>query len=220
MITLLCTKQLSKSQKELVNTTNFEVLCKSFIQTKAISFKVNKTNDYLLFTSKNAVKSIAKSEYYPAISSVKCLCVGIKTKKYLEKKGFTVVAYKNYASELGELIKTDYALNSFTFFSGSLRRETLPEIFKSNKIEFEEIKTYETILSPKRIKQKTNGILFFSPSAVESYCLKNNIENQVCFCIGTTTAKALEYKTKNIIIAPEQTVESVIETAINHWFKA
>ena len=220
MITLLCTKQLSKSQKEVFTTPNFEIVYKSFIQTKAISFKINKTNDYLLFTSKNAIKSIVKSEYYPAISTVKCFCVGIKTKKYLEKKGFKVVAFKNYASELGELIKTDYALNSFTFFSGNLRKETLPEIFKSNTIEFEEIKTYETVLSPKKIKKQTNGILFFSPSAVESYCLKNNIENQICFCIGTTTAKALENKTKNIIIAPQQTVESVIKTAISHWLKA
>ncbi len=39
----------------------------------------------------------------------------------------------------------------------------------------------------------------------------------MCFCIGTTTAKALEHKTKNILIASHPTVENVIEQALEYY---
>jgi uroporphyrinogen-III synthase len=42
----------------------------------------------------------------------------------------------------------------------------------------------------------------------------NTLENKTCFCIGTTTAKALENKTENIVIVAQPTVENVITEVI------
>ena len=68
-----------------------------------------------------------------------------------------------------------------------------------------------------KIEAKTNALLFFSPSGIHSYLKQNTIDNQMCFCIGTTTADALQGVTKNIVIANQQTVENVIIQCINYY---
>ncbi|TEB40719.1 uroporphyrinogen-III synthase, partial [Flavobacterium circumlabens] len=105
----------------------------------------------------------------------------------------------------------------FTFFSGNLRRETLPQALKEADVKFNEIQVYDTSLTPQKIKTAPDAILFFSPSGVESYLKENIIKKEKCFCIGETTADALEKITKNIIIADQPTVEDVIEDVIEEY---
>jgi uroporphyrinogen-III synthase len=62
-----------------------------------------------------------------------------------------------------------------------------------------------------------DSILFFSPSGVSSYVKKNSITDEICFCIGNTTAKAVEKYSKNIVIANQPTVENVIIQCINYY---
>jgi len=46
----------------------------------------------------------------------------------------------------------------------------------------------------------------------------NKIKNEVCFCVGTTTASALETKKiKNIVIAETPTIEEVILEVIEYY---
>jgi uroporphyrinogen-III synthase len=48
--------------------------------------------------------------------------------------------------------------------------------------------------------------------------LTNNKKNEICFCVGTTTAKALELKKiKNIVIAEIPTIEDVIVEVIEYY---
>jgi uroporphyrinogen-III synthase len=215
MLSILCTKELSSSQKQLFLEQGFHVVYKDFISVKTIPFQLNSINNSIIFTSKNAVQSVLESEKITELKLKNCFCVGQKTKELLDENNFKVLACENYAEDLGKLIATQYSETAFTFFSGNLRQDVLPNILKDNNVIFDEIKTYETVLTPQKLNEKFDAILFFSPSAVNSYLQENKIENQNCFCIGNTTAKALEHKTKNITIAPLQTIESVIETAIS-----
>ncbi|RZJ28823.1 MAG: hypothetical protein EOO48_09005 [Flavobacterium sp.] len=121
------------------------------------------------------------------------------------------------ASALAEIIKTGYKTENFTFFCGNLRLETLPLSLKVGGIDFNEIEVYDTIPNPQEIKNEVDGILFFSPSAIESYLTTNTINDEVCFCIGETTAKALLGKTNNIVVANKPSVENVIIQCINHF---
>ncbi len=115
-------------------------------------------------------------------------------KNLLEENGFNVIAYTGYAADLAKIISLIYGKETFTFFSGNLRRDVLPSTLKENGIAFNEIEVYETLLTPKKINEKLDGILFFSPSAVESYLKSNIIKDEMCFCIGETTPEALENK--------------------------
>ena len=67
-------------------------------------------------------------------------------------------------------------------------------------------------------ESRFDGILFFSPSAVESYLKQNTIKNEICFCIGKTTAETLEKKhKKNIVIAEQPTIDDVIAAVIEYY---
>ncbi|HSD09320.1 uroporphyrinogen-III synthase [Flavobacterium sp.] len=214
---ILSTKILAEYQKQPLIEAGFEVVENDFIATKIKSFDLKNINESLIFTSQNAVESVLQHPDLEQLKSKKAYCVGLKTESLLSDNGFEVVAYTDYASDLGEIITLIYKSESYTFFSGNLRRETLPKALKEAGIVFNEINVYETTLTPHKIKNPVEAILFFSPSGVESFLKENTIKKELCFCIGETTASALENKTKNIIIAEQPTVEDVIEAVIEEY---
>jgi uroporphyrinogen-III synthase len=216
MPTLIVTKKLTKKQKNRFPDGDFQLTEHHFIRTKKTTFSVEKKHEIVVFTSKNGVKSVWKQQ--PEILENKTIiCVGVKTKKLIEKKGFQVAANADYAEDLIEIMDQKYQGKTFTFFCGNIRRDTIPNYFKENKIAFEEVIVYKTETHSKAISEKFDGILFFSPSAITSFLEKNELKNETCFCIGTTTAKALESKTKNIVIASKPTVEHVIDEVIQFY---
>ncbi|MEC5165277.1 uroporphyrinogen-III synthase [Flavobacterium sp. PL11] len=217
MIQILSTKTLSKEQKQLLVNANCNVIEVDFIQTKSQPFQLNEINNNLIFTSQNAVQSFLLDPKSQDLKSKNVFCVGLKTKIMLSESGFNVIAYTGYAEDLAEIITLIYASESYTFFSGNLRRETLPKALKEAKIKFNEIQVYETTLTPEKIKTAVDAILFFSPSGIESYLKENKIKNETCFCIGTTTSSALNGITKNVIVATQPTIEDVIEEVIAEY---
>ena len=217
---ILSTKTLSAEQRQVFLDANFDLLEQDFIEIKNNLFELSTINNNLIFSSQNAVLSLIEQNGWEVLKTKPVFCVGIKTKELLELHGFTVDVYLDYASELAEIITLIYNKESYTFLSGNLRKETLPEALKSAGITFNEIEVYQTTLSPFKISDQENfdGILFFSPSAVESYLTNNKIKNEVCFCVGTTTAAALETKKiKNIVIAETPTIEEVILEVIEYY---
>ncbi len=214
--TILSTKKLLPNQKQVLLDANIHLIEEDFIETKIKNFELSKVNDNLIFTSQNAVQSVLQHPKCNELKSKNVFSVGMKTKDLLTENGFNVIAYTGYASDLAEIISLVYSKESYTFFSGNLRRDVLPNTLKENGITFNEIEVYETNITSKKVTNKLDGILFFSTSAVESYFKLNTIKEEMCFCIGETTAEALEKKKiKNIIIAEKPTVEDVIEKAIN-----
>jgi uroporphyrinogen-III synthase len=219
-ISILSTKTLSAQQRQAFLDVNFDLLEQDFIEIKNNFFQLNKINMNLIFSSQNAVLSLIEQNGWEILKTKNVFCVGIKTKELLEANGFTVDVYMDYASELAEIITLIYNKQSYTFLSGNLRKETLPEALKSEGIAFNEIEVYQTTLAPFKIseQEKFDGILFFSPSAVESYLTDNKIKNEICFCVGTTTAKTLELnKVKNIVIAETPTIDEVIVDVIHYY---
>ena len=217
MIQILSTKTLLDNQREALTNANLNVVEVDFIETKSQAFELNGINDNLIFTSQNAVQSFLLDPKSEDLKTKNVFCVGLKTKILLSENGFNVIAYTGYAEDLAEIITLIYANESYTFFSGNLRRETLPQALKEAKIKFNEIQVYETKLTPQKIKTPVDAILFFSPSGIESYLKENKIKNETCFCIGTTTSSALEGITKNIISADQPTIEDVIEEVIAEY---
>jgi uroporphyrinogen-III synthase len=219
---ILSTKTLLPQQKQLLLDAQIAVEEVDFITTKAIDFELGEVHDHLIFTSQNAVQAVLQHPNCDQLKTKNVFCVGLKTKSLLEENGFTVLAYTGYAADLAEIIALVYGKERYTFFCGNLRRDELPNILKENGVLYNEIKVYETALMPQKIKQQHDGVLFFSPSAVESYLKSNTIKEEMCFCIGETTAEALvpklRYnKIKNIIIAAKPTMEQLIQDVIAYY---
>lgn len=216
-IQILSTKILSPVQKQELTKAGIEVIEADFIKTENKPFELKNLNESLIFTSQNAVRSVLSDPKSEELKNKNVYCVGLKTKILLSENGFNVVAYTGYAADLAEIITLIYRNESYTFFSGNLRRDTLPTALKDAEIKLNEIQVYETSLQPQKIKSSIDAILFYSPSGVESYLKENTIKKEICFCIGETTAEALHKITKNIIIADQPTVEDVIEDVINEY---
>ena len=216
-INILSTKILSPIQKTVLENANFNVTEADFIKTEHQDFDLKDIYNNLIFTSQNAVQSVLLHSKCEQLKTKNVFCVGLKTKILLSENGFNVDVYTGYAEDLAEIITLIHSSDSFTFFSGNLRRETLPKALKEANIEFNEIKVYETTLTPQKIKGSFDALLFFSPSGVESYLKDNSIKKESCFCIGDTTASALLKITKNIIIPENPTIEDVIEECINEF---
>lgn len=216
-IRILSTKKLLVNQKHYLLNAGLAVVEADFISVSLKAFEIDTANENLIFTSQNAVISFLHNGKSAQLKEKGIFCVGIKTKAALEHYGFKVKVCTDYAEKLADIIIKEYSGESFTFFSGSMRRDTLPQALANAKIDCNEIEVYKTVLSPHKINSRLDGILFYSPSGVQSYLKENDISNAVCFCIGTTTTEALKGITENIVIANKPTLENVIVQCINYY---
>jgi uroporphyrinogen-III synthase len=214
-IGIIATKKLALNQKQYLLNAGFWVMDEDFIAVKPIDFEISGTQDLLLFTSQNAVLHVLKHKEILLHSPV--LCVGEKTEQLLKNNGFSVLTSQPDAEALVKIIEKKYLDKSITFFCGKDKLETIPLFLKEKKIPHQIIEVYETLETPIKITPKMDGILFFSPSGVLSYSKENKITNEICFCIGNTTLKAVDPYSKNSVLANQPTIENVIIQCINYF---
>lgn len=207
---VLSAKKLQPNQKLYLLNAGLAVIEADFIGIAYKPFELTDTTDNLIFTSANGFKGFLKHVASGLFTGSNVFCVGHKTKELIERHGFTVTAVANDAEALTEIIISNDADKTYTFFSGSLRRDILPDALSKTGIPLTEIQVYDTVLTPQKINMQVDGILFFSPSAVQSYLQLNTIKDEACFCIGNTTAAALKGITEKIIIAHKPSIENVI----------
>ena len=103
-----------------------------------------------------------------------------------------------------------------TYFCSDIRLDTLPIILSENGVTVNEVEAYKTMYSPIDIKEDVKGVLFYSPSTVESY-LQKNTSDKVAFCIGESTAKEARKYFDIVEVAKVPTVESLIELVNLHY---
>jgi len=216
-VRILSTKKLQPNQKQYLLNAGLAVVETDFIGISYKPFEIQTITQNIIFTSQNAFKSFLLNDDAEEFKDSKIFCVGSKTKQFIESKGYKVFASAEYAEYLAEVIIAGHAGDNFIFFSGSMRRDTLPNALAKANVNYVEVEVYETILTPQKINPQLDGILFYSPSGIESYLKENAITNQTCFCIGTTTAAALNGVTENIVLANKPSVENVIVQCINYY---
>jgi uroporphyrinogen-III synthase len=212
--TILSTKKLTSTQKKMFQNANISVTDYNAIEINFLDFESPKKISCAIFTSQNAVKAFFSRHNLNSSEIEKMFCVGEKTESVLVKNGQKVTKMMKNASELANFIKKTQKHEAFHFFCGSLRRDEIPSTLKKENIAIFEVKTYETVLKISNIEQKWDGIMFFSPTGVQSFSAKNKIENQTAFCIGKTTSSEAKKYTLNVFEAEKTTIESVIEKAI------
>jgi uroporphyrinogen-III synthase len=216
-VRVLSTKKLQPNQKQYLLNAGLAVIEADFIGISYKPFEIKIVTQNIIFTSQNAFKSFLLNDDAEGFKDSKIFCVGSKTKQFIEGKGYKVFASAEYAEYLAEVIITGHAGEDFIFFSGSMRRDTLPDALIKANVNYVEVEVYETVLTPQKISAHLDGILFYSLSGIESFLKKNTITNQTCFCIGTTTSAALNGLTENIVVANKPSIENVIVQCINYY---
>ncbi|APG64991.1 hydroxymethylbilane synthase [Tenacibaculum todarodis] len=214
------TKSLSEIQKNLL-PTSMKVESSDFIKIRFNRIPPKTVKDEIknvIFTSKNGVESILNSFTSDELQFKNIYCVGRRTKKLIEQRIGKVKHAARNAAKLAEYLSLEIPEQKVTYFCSDLRLDTLPTVLTENGIRVNEVEAYKTMFSPTIVDDSVNGVLFYSPSTVESY-LQENKANKVAFCIGESTAKEARKHFENVQVANLPTVESVIEMVNLHFVK-
>jgi uroporphyrinogen-III synthase len=174
-----------------------------------------------VFTSAHAVSAISKPVYI-AKPDWKIYCTGHATKNALLDY-FHVSAIKGRADDaaaLAEVIIRN-GVQEVVFFCGDKRMDTLSQMLWESQVSVHEVSVYETVETPQAVSKEYDGILFFSPSGVNSFFSVNNIKaDTVLFAIGKTTAAAAEQRTANkIIVSETPSKEQLVLQAMQYFYK-
>ena len=228
VISILCTRPLPASLVEEAAANGIAIDELSFIETESIlSVEVQQEIELasteittVVFTSMNAVDAVTifLDGHQPDWS---IYSIGTATGKLIKAyfgEG-RMAGTANDAASLAALIAEDRFTDEVIFFCGDQRRDELPEILRQNDIEVNEIVVYQTIATPHKIEKDYFGILFFSPSAVQSFFSKNKIASRtILFAIGNTTANEIrKYTTNKIIISDEPGKENLVAKMIEYF---
>ena len=212
-INILCTRPLeptlvadAKQQGILIDEISFidTIPIKTVNVQKQIE-KIESQKATIVFTSMNAVEAVADYiNHQPDGWDI--YCIGTTTNE-LVKKHFgkqAVIGTANNAAALAQSITKNKAIDKVIFFCGDQRRAELPEILLANNIGITEIMVYQTMAITHSIDKLYDGILFFSPSAVDSFFTNNIIApSTLIFAIGETTANHIKQFCDNKIIITE-----------------
>jgi uroporphyrinogen-III synthase len=227
-IPILSTRPLNESLLEEAKQSNIELDVVSFIETEPVhSAEIYQEiensllqSSAVVFTSMNAVEAVA-NQLEGQQPDWRIYSIGNATKQ-LVKKYFgeeSIAGTADSAAELAEIIAEKGYDDEVIFFCGNQRRDELPGILRNNDIEVNEIVVYETTAVPHNLKKKYQGILFFSPSAVESFFSNNNVAEQtILFAIGNTTATTIKkYSNNRIIISDEPGKENLFRKMVEYF---
>ena len=230
-IHILCTRPLNAALIAEAKQKGFAIDVFSFIETEkiksaAIELEINKAaskNIVAVFTSMNAVEAVTEilAGQHPRWS---IFCMGNTTKKlvteYFGEESISGTA--NDAAELAAKIAKDRFIDEVIFFCGDIRRDELPAILSKNNVEVKEMLVYSTTLTAQNIEKEYAGILFFSPSAVQSFFSTNVIpQTTTLFAIGKTTAEEInKYTTNTVIIGDEPGKENLLQKMMTYYHES
>ena len=213
------TKSLSHDQTAILNS-KIGVTSSDFITIRNNRLKpvlVKKPIKNVLFTSQNAVEALLNNFSPMELDFENIYCVGRRTKRLIEKRIGKVTQVENSAEKLANYLVTNLKDGEVTFFCSNKRRDELPTVLAESNIIVNEIETYQTQLTPRKIEEKFKAILFYSPSGIESYLKENKANEIVAFCIGETTATVAKKHFENVEVSKLSTVESVLKS-VNEFF--
>lgn len=210
-LNILSTRPLDRQLINEAAQKGIEIECLSFIETQplvsedlqVLMKELAQKPLTVVFTSMNAVEVVKDAAGSQV--SWEIYCIG-NTTRQLVADTWGVDKIKGTAENASAL--ADLIINNgekeVVFFCGEQRRDELPIKMRDHGISLKELVVYRTIETSRPVSKKYDGILFFSPSAVNSFFSFNKPAScGVAFAIGSTTAMALKAKGCNSIVSAD-----------------
>ncbi len=214
---ILCTGPVDQSAMQMAETNDVDIDVIPFTEIKSYPPEtirpqiqsILQQKAVVVFTSSNAIKPVVQSldGVTPAWT---IYCIGYSTyelaKQYFGEENIKGTA-GNAASLAAKIIEGGNT-NEVIFFCGNLRRNDLPAALVQQNINVKEITVYHTSLVPKPIERDYDAILFFSPSAAESFFIANDLPPKtVLFVMGHTTSVEIKKFSANKIIRGDEPIK-------------
>lgn len=220
---ILSTKILSPELVQQLKAIGISVTQHDFINT-CIHLPENllkeTIQDVIVLTSKTAVDAWVQIADVLQLNKnqhrIYCLSEG--TLKLASSNGFTVAGIATNGALLADQILKNKNIHSVTLVCGNRRRDELPNNLKTGGVTVNEIVAYRTEPTPLAITSPIDGVLFFSPSGVDSFLSKNSVGSAVAFCLGETTAEHAQVKGFKINrMADAHTPAALVKSVLDHF---
>jgi uroporphyrinogen-III synthase len=226
--TILCTRPINdllikEAKQQGIAIDIVEFICTEPIINNELKKQINDLAHQsltIVFTSMNAVEAVWNHLDNKPLDW-KIFCIGTATQKLVAEEfdGKSIVGTADSATELADAIIAEKNIGEVAFFCGDQRRHELPEKLSTHNIKVNEVEVYKTFQLNEKVAKKYDGILFFSPSAVESFFTSNKITPQTTlFAIGNTTANTIKKYTKNkIVLSDKHGKDDLFEKAVSYF---
>ncbi len=212
-IPILSSKTLTPAQRALL-PDEIQLLEQDFIHISAQAKISAQASNMALFTSPHAVNAVD----FSTLTCEKIYCVGEQTALAIQAKSAFSPIWAKDAKELAEVLLQQEKPQRVNYFCGNLHLTTLPEKLRAKGFLVEEIECYTTSLLYPKITQDFHAVLFFSPSAVESFARHNPCE-KIAFCLGESTAKQARLYFAQVFVAPTPNTTSLLQTVSQFFMK-
>lgn len=208
---ILSTKKLSPAHKAFLESKGIAVVDYDAISIKFRDVQIPAGFEFLIFTSQNAVRAFLKQTAKSGLQNLICFCVGEKTRALLEANGLKVLFSAGKALDLARYLAKEHHNKRMLFLCGNQRRDELPTLLNEHRVALTELVVYDTRPNPVTQPGTFEGMLFFSPSGVNSHFSCNPAGVAMAYCIGPTTAAAASFYTDKYKCADKPTLESLLQ---------
>lgn len=221
---IVFTTQLSEQKRGMLEDGQFLIESEPFITFEYLMpalwmSNVPEKTDAWIFTSKRAVKAVS-----PKLNDLEIpqhiFAVGTNTAEKLEELGLKVFIPEEYNAAMLANMMQELDLKEVVHFCGNLKAENLAKLL-GESVNLSSVEVYQTKLTGHKMSDldNFNGIVFMSPSAVESFSQQNSVsENMQVFCIGPTTeAAAIEAGIQYCITPEYSTLDSLMESIQEYY---
>jgi uroporphyrinogen-III synthase len=227
-LTVLSTRYLAASLIRQVSREGIRLDCIPFIEIRPIvdaeireQIRSLPQSPAVIFTSKNAVR-ILTGLLEGNVPEWKIFCTAGATRKavagYFGEK--SLVSSAEDAEALADIIIQNRLAGPYIFFCGRQRLDLLPGKLTEKGISFQELAIYDTVPAGRTVDRNYTGILFFSPSAVQSFFTKNQVDDRtILFTVGETTADAVRKLSPNTLISARSPSEEALMEEVIEFFK-
>lgn len=231
LLDIFVTRELSDDQIAQAEDLGLNVVIEPAIEIEfrqdwfAIEMIFKTTEQPLLaFTSQNGVKALEFFQSTGGKVPEKAVfyAVGKRTAEALENLGYeATVPDQQDGMGLAQKIADDFnqkivEKSTVYHFCGDKRRDEFRQFLSDSDINVRDLVVYNTILKSMRLPtHKTDGILFYSPSAVHAFRDSGGFRNKnlpELFAIGNTTAEELSIETgHHVHVSPEPSTKDLLK---------
>ena len=210
--TLTTDQRLLLNEKVIVESSDFVKISLNRIKPQVVRNPI----DNVIISSKNSVEALLHNFSAVELQFKNIYCIGRRTKRLVEKRIGKVRHTEKNAKTLAEYLVEYIDGNEVTYFCSDFGADDLSLMLGDNGIKVNEVEAYQTKFDVEKIKDSVEGVMFYSPSTIQSY-LKENDADKIAFCIGDATAAEAKKRFEDIRVSKLPTVESIIELVNNHY---
>jgi len=190
---------------------------------------LNKNFDAIVITSQNSIYAISSlfsdREVLKTFQNKKVYSIGSKTQQQLLEFNIdsTIPDVQN-SENLAWIMANEKTINSVIYLRGNINLKYIHKILTEAGKDIIEFEVYQTKLISQKLKNPElfAGLVFYSPSAVESF--QNQyplLANYDYFAIGLTTKKKLnDYGIKNVITPDAPYTKNLFLKIEKHFLNA